>query len=274
MTARAGAPETDGAHVGQALSFRQVDVIRGEAVVLRDVWWQVEAGERWAVLGPNGSGKTTLLQLASGYLHPTRGTVAVLGQQLGHVDVRQLRRRIGIVSAAVARMLVPSLTGRDVVMSARHAALEPWWHEYTPADRRRAEHLLERAGFATVADRPFGVLSEGERQQVLLARTLMADPALLLLDEPAAGLDIAGRERLVSRLAEVAADSASAPMVLVTHHVEEIPPHFSHLLLLRQGSVVASGPIDLVLTSANLSACFGLALQVDGTGGRWVCHAA
>jgi iron complex transport system ATP-binding protein len=257
-----------------ALSFRAVDVVRGDAPVLRDVSWEVGPGDRWAVLGPNGSGKTTLLQLASGYLHPTRGTVAILGHQLGQVDVRRLRERIGVVSAAVAKMLVPSVTARDVVMSARYADLEPWWHTYEAADRDRAEELLARAGFAEVADRPFGVLSEGERQQVLLARTLMADPALLLLDEPAAGLDVAGRERLVSRLAQLAADPSSPPTVLVTHHVEEIPAHFSQVLLLRQGMVVAAGPIEEVLTSAHLSACFGLPLRVEGAGGRWVCRAS
>jgi iron complex transport system ATP-binding protein len=259
---------------GEALCFDRVDVVRGETTVLRSVSWQVAAGDRWAVLGPNGSGKTTLLQVASGYLHPTRGTVSVLGHRLGQVDVRRLRERIGIVSAAVAKMLVPSVTARDVVMSARHAALEPWWHDYTATDRRRAEDLLVRAGFGAVLDRPFGVLSEGERQQVLLARTLMADPDLLLLDEPAAGLDVAGRERLVARLAELAAASSSPPMVLVTHHVEEIPAHFSHLLLLRQGEVVARGPLASTLTSANLSACFGLALRLEGDGGRWACRAS
>ena len=260
--------------LGDALNFDRVDVVRGATPVLRGVSWRAARGERWAVLGPNGSGKTTLLQLASGYLHPTRGTVAVLGHQLGHVDVRRLRQRIGIVSAAIAKMLVPSVTAVDVVMSARHAALEPWWHTYAAADRSRAEDLLARAGFAAVADRPFGVLSEGERQQVLLARTLMAEPDLLLLDEPAAGLDIAGRERLVSRLAQLAADPASPPMVLVTHHVEEIPAHFSHLLLLREGAVVAAGPIDEVLTSANVSTTFGLGLDVEGARGRWTCRAA
>jgi iron complex transport system ATP-binding protein len=258
---------------GDALRFQHVDVVRGETHVLRDVSWNVGGAERWAVLGPNGSGKTTMLQLASAYLHPTRGTVDVLGRRLGQVDVRKLRERIGVVSAAVAKMLVPSLSARDVVMSARYAALEPWWHTYGQADRQRAEELLDRAGFAAIAERPFGVLSEGERQQVLLARTLMADPDLLLLDEPAAGLDIAGRERLVSRLAALAADRSSPPMVLVTHHVEEIPAHFSHVLLLRAGTVVASGPIGAVLTSANLSACFGLALEVEGRSGRWACWA-
>ena len=250
-----------------------MDVVRGDTAVLHDVTWRVSTDDRWAVVGPNGSGKTTMLQLASGYLHPTRGSVSVLGHLLGRVDVRRLRERIGIVSAAVAKMLVPSVHARDVVMSARHAALEPWWHEYTDADRARADSLLAAAGFAAVADRPFGVLSEGERQQVLLARTLMAEPALLLLDEPAAGLDIAGRERLVTRLAQLAVDRDAPPMVLVTHHVEEIPAHFSHLLLLRQGRVIAAGPLASVLTSANLSATFDLPLHVEAAGGRWLCRA-
>lgn len=272
MAGGAAAPAGE-ARAVEALSFEGVDVVRGETLVLCGVTWRVGAGERWAVLGPNGSGKTTMLQLASGYLHPTRGTVAILGHQLGRVDVRRLRERIGLVSAAVAKMLVPSISAQDVVMSARHAALEPWWHTYTDKDRARALELLDRAGFASVADRPFGVLSEGERQQVLLARTLMAEPDLLLLDEPAAGLDVAGRERLVSRLAELAADRSSPPMVLVTHHVEEIPAHFSHLLLLRHGQVVAAGPLAATLTSEHLSDCFGLRLQVDGARGRWTCRA-
>jgi iron complex transport system ATP-binding protein len=258
---------------GPALRFEGVDVVRGATPVLLGVDWVVGSADRWAVLGPNGSGKTTLLQLASGYLHPTRGSVEVLGHRLGRVDVRRLRQRIGVVSAAVAKMLVPNVTARDVVMSARHAALEPWWHTYGPEDSALAQQLLDEAGFAGVADRPFGVLSEGERQQVLLARTLMSSPDLLLLDEPAAGLDVGGRERLVARLSQLAADPAAPPLVLVTHHVEEIPSRFSHVLLLRQGRVVAAGPLGETLTSHNLSACFGLNLAVSGDSGRWTCRA-
>jgi iron complex transport system ATP-binding protein len=255
------------------LRFDGVDVIRGDAPVLAAVTWTVDEGDRWAVLGPNGSGKTTMLQLASGYLHPTRGTVEILGHRLGQVDVRRLRRRIGVVSAAVARMLVASVPAGDIVMSARHAALEPWWHDYGDDDRSQARRVLTDAGFASVADRPFGVLSEGERQQVLLARTLMADPDLLLLDEPAAGLDLAGRERLVSRLSRLASDPAAPPTILVTHHVEEIPAGFTHALLLRGGRVVTAGRLDEALTSEALSVCFDLPLLLSGEAGRYTCRA-
>jgi iron complex transport system ATP-binding protein len=260
--------------VPDVLRFAAVDVVRGEAPVLHGVDWTVSDGQRWAVLGPNGSGKTTMMQLASGYLHPTRGTVEILGRRLGTVDVRGLRERLGIVSAAVARMLVPKITAQDVVMSARYAALEPWWHEYDDDDRAAALKLLADAGFASVAGRPFGVLSEGERQQVLLARTLMAEPELILLDEPAAGLDVAGRERLVGRLSQLAADPGAPPLVLVTHHVEEIPAYFSHVLLLRGGRVVVAGPIAEALTSDSLTACFGLPLVLSGEAGRFTCRGA
>jgi iron complex transport system ATP-binding protein len=260
--------------VAPALRFTGVDVVRGEATVLNDVDWVVAERERWAVLGPNGSGKTTMLQLASGYLHPTRGTVDILGYRLGRVDVRKLRERIGLVSAAVARMLVGRVSAQNVVMSARHAALEPWWHTYDVRDESRAKELLAAAGFEAVADRPFGVLSEGERQQVLLARTLMAEPELLLFDEPAAGLDVGGRERLMSRLGRLADGLQAPPIVLVTHHVEEIPAGFTHLLLLREGRVVVAGPVREVLRADTLSECFGLALTLRGEAGRWSCQAA
>ncbi|HET9071525.1 MAG TPA: ATP-binding cassette domain-containing protein [Acidimicrobiales bacterium] len=256
-----------------ALRFDAVDLDRVSTPILQQVAFTVEAGERWAVLGPNGSGKTTLLELASGYLHPTRGTVEVLGERLGRTDVRALRPRVGLVSASVAKMLQPGLTGTEVVMSAAHGALEPWWHRYDDRDRARARALLEAAGFGHTAERPFGVLSEGERQQVLLARTLMAEPDLLLLDEPAAGLDLGGRERLVARLASLAGDPAAPPIVLVTHHVEEIPGGFDHALLLRAGEVVAAGPIAEALRAETLSATFGLRLALDRSDGRWSCRA-
>ncbi len=253
-----------------ALRFCDVDLERAATPVLRSVSWRVATGQRWAVLGPNGGGKTTLMQLASGYLHPTRGTVDVLGQRLGRTDVRSLRQRLGTVSASVARMIVPWLPAREVVVSARHGALEPWWHRYSEAERAKALALLGAAGFESIADRPFGVLSEGERQQVLLARALMISPELLLLDEPCAGLDMGARERLLSQLGALARDPTAPPIVMVTHHVEEIPVAFTHALLLRQGQVLTSGPLDQALTGPALSQCFGLSLSLHSQGGRWV----
>jgi iron complex transport system ATP-binding protein len=255
------------------LRFAEVDLDRLTTPVLRGVDWMVGPGERWVVLGPNGSGKTTLFELASGYLHPTRGTVDILGHRLGQVDVRRLREHIGLVSTAVAKKLVPAITATDVVVSALHGALEPWWHRYGAPERDRAIQLLVDAGFAAIVDRPFGVLSDGERQHVLLARALMSDPALLLLDEPAAGLDVGGRERLVASLSRLAADTTAPPMVMITHHVEEIPVGFTHVLLLREGRVVQAGPIPETLTAASLSAAFGLGLVLEGAQGRWTCRA-
>lgn len=256
-----------------ALEFAQVDLRRDGTEVLRGVDWKVGRGDRWVVLGPNGSGKTTMVQMASGFLHPTRGTVTVLGRRLGRTDVRELRQHVALVSTGVAKMVVPRLPARDVVVSARYGALEPWWHSYSPEDRRRATDLLEAAGFGHIAERAFGLLSDGERQQVLLARALMTGPDLLLLDEPCAGLDMGGRERLLGRLAEVAADPAAPPLVMVTHHVEEIPPAFTHALLLRAGGVLVAGPIRTALTAGSLSRCFGLPLQVSHRQGRWTSRA-
>ncbi len=257
-----------------ALHFDAVDLDRDGTSVLRGVDLTVGPDEWWIVLGPNGSGKTTMFQLASGYLFPTRGSVEILGYRLGSVDVRQLRERIGLVSAAVAKMLVPSLTAAEVVMSARHGALEPWWHRYDEAERAKAHSLLAAAGFDAIADRPFGVLSEGERQQVLLARSLMVRPDLLLLDEPAAGLDLGGRERLVARLGQLTMNPGSPPAVMITHHVEEIPVGATHALLLREGRVVAAGPIVETLTDGAVSTTFGLRLRLRHHEGRWSCRAA
>ena len=252
-----------------ALHFDAVDLDRLTTPVLHSISWKVGAGERWVILGPNGSGKTTMFELASGYLHPTRGTVEILGHRLGRVDVRQLREHIGVVSSAVAKKLVPTVTATGVVVSALHGALEPWWHSYSDAEMARARSLVADAGFEAIQDRPFGVLSDGERQHVLLARALMTDPLLLLLDEPAAGLDMGGRERLVARLGRLADDAASPPIVMITHHVEEIPAGFTHVLLLREGRVVTSGPIAECLNPESLSRTFGLQLLLDGSAGRW-----
>ncbi|MBV9661909.1 MAG: ATP-binding cassette domain-containing protein [Acidimicrobiales bacterium] len=255
------------------LRLTSVDLDRPGVVVLRSVDWEVGPGERWIVLGPNGSGKTTLFELASGYLHPTRGSVEILGHRLGRVDVRRLRQRIGLVSTAIAKLLIPRITATDVVVSGRHGALEPWWQEYTQAEYEKARTLLIEAGFGAIADRPFGFLSDGERQHVLLARAMMSDPQLLLLDEPAAGLDVGGRERLVAALGRMAAQPDHPATVMITHHLEEIPAGFTHVLLLRAGRVVASGPLPEVLEAGALSATFGLPLLLESSDGRWVCRA-
>ena len=243
------------------------------SAVLTGVDWEVGPGERWVVLGANGSGKTSLLRLAGGWLFPTRGTVDVLGHRLGRVDVRALRRRLGYASGALTQMLRPSVTALEVVMSAKHAALETWWHTYDDADRARARALLERMGCGHLADRPIGTASDGERQRVQLARTLMGTPDLLLLDEPTAGLDLGGREALVARLADLAADPQAPATVLVTHHTEEIPPGFTHALLLRAGRVLAAGPLDDTVTAAALSACFDTTVTLERRNGRFIALA-
>lgn len=252
------------------LALAGVDLIRGKRAILRGVDWCVRRGERWAVLGPNGSGKTTLCRLASLYLHPSRGTIDVLGERLGRTDVRELRRRLGVTSAALADMLRPALRVEDVVVTGRHAALAPWWHTYSTADRARARELLRRFGCHALADAEFGTLSSGERQRVLLARTLMNDPALWLLDEPTAGLDLGGREQLVALLGTVAADPGAPATVLVTHHVEEIPRGFTHALLLKGGGVHAAGPIEETLTAERVSTCFEVSIQLERRNGRWL----
>jgi len=259
--------------IDPVLSLRDVSLVRDDRTILDRITWQVRPGERWIVLGRNGCGKTTLLRIASLYLHPSSGTVTVLGEMLGHTDVRTLRTRIGVASAAFADQLRPGLTARDVVMTAKYAALEPWWHTYDDADRDRAVELLGRLHVAHLAPQTFATLSSGERQRVQLARTLMTDPGLLLLDEPTAGLDIVGREELVRALADLAHDADAPPMVLVTHHVEEIPVGFTHVLLLKEGRVFAAGPIEDVLDADQLSACFDLPLVLDRLDGRWYARA-
>jgi iron complex transport system ATP-binding protein len=255
--------------------LEHVRVVRNGTALLDDISWEVGAGERWALLGPNGSGKTTLLTVVGSALWPTSGTVEILGARLGRVDMRTLRRRIAVVSASVSRTLRPELPALDVVLTGRFAALETWWDEYTDADRDRATALLAEAGFGApgFAERPFGLLSEGERQQVLLARALMSSPELLLMDEPAAGLDLGARERLLGRLATLAADPSVPPLVLVTHHLEEIPPGVTHAALMRGARLVATGPVEGVLTSRTVSDAFGVSVTVERHGGRWSARA-
>ena len=253
-----------------ALDLTGVTLVRDGRTLLDRIDWRVAAGDRWIILGPNGSGKTSLCRLAGLYIHPSRGTVDVLGHRLGRVDVRAPRARLGMTSQALADRMRPALAAADIVLTGRHAALAPWWHDYDDADRHRAAGLLERFGCGALLTARYATLSAGERQRVLLARALMADPAVLILDEPTAGLDLPGRERLVSMLAGLAADRTPEAILLVTHHVDEIPPGFTHALLLDAGRIVAAGPIDSALTAATLSRCFGLRLALERRAGRWL----
>lgn len=245
------------------LALRDVSFVREQRIILDAIDWTVARGQHWLVLGANGSGKTTVLRIAALYEHPTSGTVEVLGETLGHTDVRVLRRRVGYASAALAAQLRPELRATDIVMTARNAALEPWWHTYTDDDRTRAVACLERMGVGRFADRSLGTLSSGEQQRVMLARTLMNDPGVILLDEPSARLDLGGREQLVGALAELVGDPASPPVVLVTHHVDEVPVGVTHTMLLRDGRVLAQGPIDDVVTAESLSDCFSMPLRLE-----------
>ena len=261
-----------------AIEFAGVTVVRGGKNILDDVSWKVSPGERWVILGPNGAGKTTLLAIAATLMHPTAGVVSILDELLGLTDVFELRPRIGLASAALAQALPEQETAHDVVRTGAYAVLGHWLEDYEDGDNARAKRLLDAWGAGHLAARTFGTLSEGERKRVQIARALMPDPELLLLDEPAAGLDLGAREDLVSRLSTLARDPLSAILVLVTHHVEEIPPGISHVLLMREGRVVAAGPIAETLTGENLSTTFGLPLAVErqstADGDRFTAHRA
>ena len=251
----------------------EVTVRRGPTVLLDAVHWNVDADERWVILGPNGAGKTTLLQIASAQLFPTSGRVHVLGERLGAVDVGEIRPRIGVSSAALAGRVPPTETVLDVVVSAGYGVIGRWRESYDTVDFDRARDLLNAMGISALADRLYGTLSEGERKRALAARALMADPELLLLDEPAAGLDLAGREDLLARLDTLAVDPFAPTTVLVTHHVEEIPASFSHVLLLRGGQVLGAGPMAETLTQESLSETFAMSLTLEPRAGRFFAYA-
>lgn len=257
----------------QVIAVERVSLTRSGNQLLRQLTWRVEVDERWVVLGPNGAGKTTLLNLAAARLHPTTGTVSVLGERLGRTDLHELRTRVGLSTAALADRFPPDERVRDLVLTASWSVVGRFRERYDPVDEARSGALLAQLGVAELAERRFGTLSEGERKRVQIARALMPDPELLLLDEPAAGLDLGGREELVARLAELAADPEAPALVLVTHHVEEIPPGFTHALLLRKGAAVAQGLLTDTLTDPLLSKTFGTALRVTRDAGRYTARA-
>ena len=254
------------------LELADVTVRRGQATLIEGIDWTVEEDERWVVLGPNGAGKTTLLQVAAAQIHPTTGVAGILGEVLGTVDVFELRPRIGLTSAAIAERIPREERVHDVVVSASYGVLGRWREHYDDLDHVRAEELLTEVGAGRLTDRTFGTLSEGERKRVQIARALMTDPELLLLDEPAAGLDLGGREDLVSTRSVLAMDLMSPATVLVSHHVEEIPPGFTHALLMREGKVVAAGPLERVLTEEIVSVTFGMPLTLRHEDGRWAAR--
>ena len=252
----------------------RVCVRRGDATLLRDLSWTVRSDQRWVVLGANGAGKTTLLQVAAGTIRPDSGSVDLLGESLDETDLDDLLPRVGWASAALADRLPGDERVLDVVLTASYAAVRRGAERYDPVDDARARDLLAQLGCRQLVERRFGTLSEGERKRVQLARALMTDPELLLLDEPAAGLDLGGREALLRTLTRLAQDPTAPAMVLVSHHVEEVPAGFTHGLLLRDGGVVATGRLTDVMTSAHLSACFGLPLRVHRHGDRYTAKAA
>jgi iron complex transport system ATP-binding protein len=254
--------------------FDRVSVIRGGNFLVRGLSWQVELDERWVILGPNGAGKTTVLNLASARLHPSRGTAWVLGERLGRTDVNELRTRVGLTTGSFTERVPPDERVLDVVLTAAWSVVGRWRESYDPQDEARARRLLAQMGMGGLLQREFGTLSEGERKRTQIARALMTDPELMLLDEPTAGLDLGGREDLLARLTELAEDPDAPAMILVTHHVEEIPPGFTHAMLLREGSVVAAGLLGETMTADNLSKTFGLPLIVERTGGRYTARAA
>lgn len=260
--------------MGDVLQFDDVTVRRGKKTILDQVSWSVDEGERWVVLGPNGAGKTTLVQLASARMHPTSGSVEIIGERLGSVDVFELRPMVGLASAALADRIPGGERVLDVVLTASYGVTGRWRESYEDLDTARARDLLAAFGVAAFEDRYFGSLSEGERKRVQIARALMTDPEVLILDEPGAGLDLGGREELVGALGELAGDLGSPVLVLITHHVEEIPPGFTDAMLLREGQVVSAGPLEQSLTPENLSRTFGLELDVQRYGQRWSARAA
>lgn len=246
-----------------ALNVENIVVRRDGAAILDDVSVRIERHQRWVIIGANGCGKTSLMRVMAMSDHPTRGTVEVLGERLGRTDVRELRRRIGYTSAALGDQLRADLVGHDIVRTAKYGALEPWWHRYDIADDRRADECLAELGVGHLRSRRFVTMSSGERQRVLLARTLMNDPAIILLDEPSARLDLGGREQLVRTLSALATNPTAPPIAMVTHHVDEIPVGFTHVAIMKRGRIIARGPIGDTLTSASLSSCFDLALELE-----------
>ncbi|GAA4285500.1 ABC transporter ATP-binding protein [Brevibacterium daeguense] len=259
--------------MSDVLEFADVSVRRGTNFLLEGLSVTVSEGQHWVVLGPNGAGKTTFLELASGRMHPTSGRIHILGETLGRVDVFELRPRIGYTSSALAARIPLSEKVTDIILTAAYGVLGRWREEYDEIDIARAHDLLAAFNVERFADRPFGSLSEGERKRVQIARSLMTDPELLLLDEPASGLDLGGREELLQALTEIFSGRYAPTTLMVTHHVEEIPQGITHALLLKDGGAVAAGPIESTLTTENLNQTFGVDLVLGVENSRYYARA-
>jgi len=258
----------------EVLRLRGVGIAHERSMLLRDVDWTAHSDESWVIIGPNGAGKTTLLQVAAALLFPTEGTAEILGEALDAADLTDLRTRIGFASAAVADRVPAAEKVIDLVLTASYGILGRNAEDYDSFDVTRAVELLDALGCAHLIRRRFATLSEGERKRVQIARSLMPDPELLLLDEPAAGLDLGGREDLLRRISALARDPRAPTMIMVTHHVEEVPEDFTHGMLLRRGAVLAAGLLQDVFTERNLSRCFGVPLQVERRAARWTARAS
>lgn len=245
------------------IDFRDVEFIRSGRTLVGPVNWQVELDERWVIIGPNGAGKTTLVRMAAAEAFPTKGTAFLLGEQIGRTDMRDLRALIGISSSSMGNRIPDDEKIGDLVISAGYAVLGRWLEEYDEMDRDQAVDILEQVGALHLIDRRWGTLSEGERKRVLIARAMMTNPELLILDEPGAGMDLGGREDLVAYLGDLALDADAPAIVMITHHVEEIPFGFTHAMLLDEGTVIAQGLIDDVLTSENVSRAFHQPISVE-----------
>ena len=259
--------------MASVLELSDVSVVRDGTTILDAVSWTVDSDQRWVVLGPNGAGKTTLLQIASASIHPSSGKARVLEDALGKVDLAELRPRIGFASTALARRIPADEKVVNVVLTAAYAVTGRWNEKYEDIDVRRARRVLGEWKLSHLENRRFGDLSDGEQKRVQIARSVMTDPELLLLDEPAASLDLGAREELLQLLSGYASAPQAPGIVMVTHHVEEIPAAFTHALLLADGSVRASGEIREVITAENLSETFGLDLEVTENDGRYTARA-
>ena len=250
------------------LSISGLRIQRGDTIILNDLSWQVKQGEHWVILGSNGSGKTSLLSALAAYLTPSEGTVEVLGERFGESDWRELRKSIGMVSSSVRQRMADEEVALETVVSGKYAMID-FWGRVTPGDRRAAIRILKQIECMHLAERPWGVLSQGERQRILIGRALMAKPRLLILDEPCSGLDPVAREHFLNFIQRLGRQKNAPALVLVTHHVEEIMPVFTHVLILKSGRVLANGLKKEVLSSQRLGKAFGARMRLSVSNQRY-----